>query len=314
MSGTIMSGPITSGTVRTVLGDIDPTRLGVTYVHEHLIIDSPIVAEQFPHIYLPSVDEAVAEVETCREAGVITMVDAMPYRGSYLDKLREVSFRTGLHVVASTGLHTEKYYPDDTPIESRRFSADVAAGCGVFKAATGPDGINPRAIQLFTAMAETHRETGVPIITHCEDGHGAMAQLELLVSLGVPLNRVAISHTDKVPDAAYHRDILQTGVNLEYDQALRQAGSAKTTPQLLAAMIEEGFLPQLMLGTDGARRSLWRTLGGSPGLAYLAAGFAEVLGAHGVAEDARRALFVENPARWLAPATNEPPPPLHPPR
>ena len=164
-----------------------PANLGVTYVHEHLIIDSPIVAELFPHIYLPSVEEAVAETETCREAGVTTMVDAMPYGGSYLDKLREVSFRTGMQVVASTGLHTEKYYPDDTPIESVRFSADVAAGCGVFKAATGPEGINPRALQLFTAMAETHLETGVPIITHCEDGHGALAQIELLTSLGCPI-------------------------------------------------------------------------------------------------------------------------------
>jgi phosphotriesterase-related protein len=293
-----------NGLVRTVLGDIDPGRLGLTYVHEHLIIDSPIVAEVFPHIYLPSVEEAVAEADTCREVGVATMVDAMPYGGDYLDKLREVSRRTGVQVVGSTGLHTEKYYPDDIPIESARFSADVAAGCGVFKAATGPDGVNPRALRLFTAMAETHRTTGVPIITHTEDGHGAVAQIELLTSLSVPLNRVVISHTDKAPDPSYHRDILQTGVNLEYDQALRQAAGQQTTPQLLASMIEEGFLAQLMLGTDGARRTLWRTLGGSPGLAYLAAGYTEVLRAHGIGQQELRALFVANPARWL-PLTTE---------
>ena len=300
-----MNGPSTINPVRTVLGDIDPGQLGVTYVHEHLIIDSPIVEERFPHIYLPSVDEAVAEAETCRAAGVATMVDAMPYGGNYLKKLSEVSRRTGLHVVASTGLHTEKYYPDDTPIESARFSADVAGGCGVFKAATGPEGINQRALQLFTAMAETHLETGVPIITHCEDGLGAMTQIELLTTLGVPLTRVVISHTDKVPDPAYHRDMLQTGVNLEYDQALRQATGKATTPRLLASMIEEGFLAQLMLGTDGARRSLWRTLGGSPGLAYLGTEFVEVLNANGVGREDIRTLFVANPARWLVLATAE---------
>ena len=307
-----MTGPIASGLVRTVLGDIDPGRLGLTYVHEHLIIDSPIVAEVFPHIYLPSVEEAVAEAETCREVGVAAMVDVMPYGGDYLDKLREVSRRTGIQVVGSTGLHTEKYYPDDIPIESARFSADVAAGCGVFKAATGPDGVNPRALRLFTAMAETHRNTGVPIITHTEDGHGAVAQIELLTSLGVSLNRVVISHTDKIPDPGYHRDILQTGVNLEYDQALRQAGGQQTTPQLLASMIEEGFLAQLMLGTDGARRTLWRTLGGSPGLAYLAAGYTEVLGAHGIGQQELHALFVVNPARWLPLATSSQPLPRPP--
>ena len=307
-----MTGPIISGMVRTVLGDIDPGQLGLTFVHEHLILDSPIVAEKFPHIYLPSVEEAVAETETCREVGVATMVDAMPYGGNYLDKLREVSRRTGMQVVASTGLHTEKYYPDDIPIESARFSADVAAGCGVFKAATGPEGVNPRALRLFTAMAETHLKTGVPIITHCEDGLGAMAQVELLASLGVPLHRVVISHTDKVPDPGYHRAILETGVNLEYDQALRQEGSEPTTPHLLASMIEEGFLPQLMLGTDGARRTLWRTLGGSPGLAYLAAGYPEVLKAHGIGQQELRTLFVANPARWLTLATTGGPPPRPP--
>ena len=308
----VLIGPVVSGNVRTVMGDINPSQLGVTYVHEHLIIDSQIVAELFPHIYLPSVDEAVAEAETCREAGVTTMVDAMPYGGNYLDKLRQVSRRTGLQVIASTGLHTEKYYPDDTPIESARFSADVVAGCGVFKAATGPDGINPRARRLFAAMAETHLETGVPIITHCEDGRGAVAQIELLTSLGVPLNRVVISHTDKVPDPVYHRDMLQTGVNLEYDQALRQAAGMQTTPQLLASMIEEGFLPQLMLGTDGARRSLWRTLGGSPGLAYLATEYRQVLEAAGVGQHELRAVFVANPARWLPLATTTTQPPRPP--
>lgn len=301
-----------SPTVRTVLGDIDPGQLGMTYVHEHLIIDSPIVAERFPEISLPSVEEAIAEAETCREAGVATMVDAMPYGGDYLSKLREVSRRTGLHIVASTGLHTEKYYPDDIPIDSARFSADIAEGCGVFKAATGQARINPRALRLFTAMAQTHLDTGVPIITHCEDGQGAMPQIELLTSLGVPLNRVVISHTDKVPDPVYHRDILQTGVNLEYDQALRQAAGPQTTPQLLASMIEEGFLPQLMLGTDGARRTLWRTLGGSPGLAYLAAGYKDVLADHGIGEQELQVLFVANPARWLPLATTMMQPPRQP--
>ena len=37
-------------TVRTVLGDIDPGDLGATYLHEHLIIDHPLVEDRFPHI------------------------------------------------------------------------------------------------------------------------------------------------------------------------------------------------------------------------------------------------------------------------
>jgi phosphotriesterase-related protein len=142
------------------------------------------------------------------------------------------------------------------------------------------------------------------MLTHCEEGRGAPAQLELLRDLGVPLNRVVLSHTDKVRDAGYHRELLQSGVNLEYDQALRQdPDEPRGTAWLIAEMVADGHAAQLMLGTDGARRSLWRSLGGSPGLAWLAAGFPAVLERHGVQAAARRRLFEDNPARVLALAT-----------
>jgi len=48
--------------IRTVLGDISPEKLGITYMHEHLIIESEIVKKDFEHIYLPSIEDAIAEV------------------------------------------------------------------------------------------------------------------------------------------------------------------------------------------------------------------------------------------------------------
>jgi phosphotriesterase-related protein len=65
-------------------------------------------------------------------------------------------------------------------------------------------------------------------------------------------------------------------------------------------MVADGHAGRLMLGTDGARRSLWHALGGFPGLAWLAAGFPAVLERHGVDAAVRRRLFVDNPARVLA--------------
>jgi predicted metal-dependent phosphotriesterase family hydrolase len=64
--------------VRTVLGDRAPEVAGLVYAHEHLIIDSPLIADRFPHIHLHDCDAAVAEVAACRTAGVALMVDAMP--------------------------------------------------------------------------------------------------------------------------------------------------------------------------------------------------------------------------------------------
>ena len=314
--------------VRTVLGDVDPSSLGVTYLHEHLIIDSELVAEHWPHIMLPDTASAINEVRGCVEAGVGTMVDAMPMAsGRGPARLAEISLATGLNIVMATGLHTEKYYArlpwvNDASVEQLVdwFVADIEVGAraddhlsgktqrtshraGVIKVATDHSGMNRRAERLFTAAAIAAAQTGVPILTHAEEGRGAMAQLEYLRDLKVPMGRVVVSHTDKVADPGYHASLLETGANLEFDQALRQhhdAGSG--TARLLLQHIEAGYGDQLMLGTDGARRSLWASHGGAPGLAWMAAGYRRTLSSAGIDEAMQHRLFVDNPGRFLASA------------
>ena len=311
--------------VRTVLGDIDPRDLGVTYAHEHLIVDSPLIVERWPHIHLPDVDAAVRELEPCAAAGVGAVVDAMPAAsGRDPVRLAQISRGSGVHVIACTGLHTSKYYEDllwtveESPdVLAGRFIADVVEGidrydylgpvvertqhrAGILKVAVLEDAPTDRDRRIFEAAAQAHLATRVPILTHCEDGTGAMEQIELFVRLGVQPARVVISHTDKIPDLSYHRDLLQTGVYLEYDQALRQGESAvEGTGRIVAAMVGEGFAGQVMLATDGARRSLWSVYGGL-GLAWLATRFVEILLGLGVGSDAIDEMFVTNPARFLA--------------
>ncbi len=315
-----------TGFVRTVLGDIDPADLGRVYAHEHLIIDTPLVEDRWPHIHLPSVDDAVAEAEACRLAGVGTMVDAMPAAsGRHVERLAEVSRRSGVHVVAATGLHTPKYYTgqawttEEPPAElARLFIADVEEGidrydymgpivrrtghrAGILKVATAQEGLTERDRRVFEAAALAHAATGVPILTHCEEGRGAHAHLDAFDRLGVPAERIVLSHTDKVDDPAYHRSLLERGAYLEYDQGVRTWDApGSPTVRLVVAMVEEGFGTRLMLATDGARRSLWSRHGGVPGLAWLAAEMPGHLMARGLTADAVERLFTENPARFLA--------------
>ena len=100
-----------------------------------------------------------------------------------------------------------------------------------------------------------------------------------MIDLGVDPGRVALSHTDKVDDPGYHRELLATGVNLVYDQCLRRPAA---TIGLLVAMLAAGHAGRLMLGTDGARRSMWSSLGGHPGLASLLTDFVPSLRGNGV--------------------------------
>ena len=301
--------------VRTVLGDIPADQLGVTYMHEHLIIDSPIVAKDFSHIHLPSESEAIAEVGLCKNAGVQTMVDCMPTgSGRSAVKLAAISKATGMNIVATAGLHTDRYYLPTDELETmdaehlaQVFVKDIEIGmegtefrAGQLKVVTAGAEIKDRDRRLFEAVAIAHQITGAPILSHCEHGIGALEQVELFKTLRIPLQKVTLSHTDKENDFGYHREILASGINVEYDQSLRQSEQdSPPSALLMKAMIDDGFIDQIMLGTDGARRSLWRSLGGAPGLAWLYTGWSQRLIKLGLTKEQLDKLFIHNPARTL---------------
>ena len=301
--------------IRTVLGDITPDQLGVTYLHEHLIIDSPIVAKEFSHIHLHDEADAIAEVNLCKSAGVTAMLDCMPL-GSGRDaaKLITISAATGVHIIAATGLHHDRYYQADDLLENSTaeklaelFLQDInfgmentSAKAGVIKVVTSGPKIKEREIRLFEAAAIAQRKSDLPILSHCEHGTGAMEQLDLFNKLNIPLSKVILSHTDKVEDYGYHKDILSSGVYVEYDQSLRQATDENpASAQLTAAMVSSGYINQIMLGTDGARRSLWSSLGGTPGLSWLYSGWTHRLIEQGLTSEDLKQILVTNPARAL---------------
>lgn len=303
--------------IRTVLGDVDSAEFGVCFAHEHLIIDGGVAKIINPEISLQSVDEAVAELSFCTAVGVAAMIDAMPAdAGRNVVKLAEISRRSGVHIVAATGLHHTRYYGDRHWGEllepaglAELFIADVNDGidahdlngpvvrrtehrAGVIKVAGSADGLTDRDARVFEGAAIAMQQTGAPLMTHCEGGTGGTEQLAALSGMGVPSNRVILSHTDKVNDLGYHRALLGAGAWVVYDQGIR---TPDDTAHLVRSMVESGFVGQLLLGTDGARRSLWQVLGGRPGLAALRTGIGEQL-AREIGPELMRQIWVDNPA------------------
>ena len=311
--------------VRTVLGDIDPSQLGVTYAHEHLIIDGGRPVQMVPDFDLGDVDAMATEVSAAARLGLRSVVDAMPCdAGRSAAKLAELSRRTGVHVIAPTGLHHDRYY-GPTHWSARitvdeladLFTLDVTDGidvydyagpvvrrtphrAGVIKIAGSEGGPSERDRRVFEAAAETHRRTGVPILTHCEGGTGALEQVRLLADQGVDLSRVVVSHVDKVVDRGYHRAILATGALAEYDQGFRWADRPNGTLELLAWMAEDGLTDQIVLGMDAARRRYYLVFGGAPGLGWLLGTFVPAMAAAGIDAATREALLIGNPARAFA--------------
>lgn len=108
--------------IRTVLGDIDPTRLGATNYHEHLFQVSPLL----PGDELD--DEALsgAEAEGLRDSGFAAMIDATPFGiGRDPEAVARISAATGLQIVATTGRHREAHYAPEHP--TRTWGVDALA-------------------------------------------------------------------------------------------------------------------------------------------------------------------------------------------
>lgn len=311
--------------VRTVLGDIDPSELGVTYAHEHLVIDGGRPVELVPEFDLGDIEKMAAEVREAAAAGLRSVVDAMPCdAGRNAEKLAELSRRTSIHIVAPTGLHHDRYYgpahwSHRLTIEQLAdlFVADITEGidandysgplvrrtahrAGVIKIAGSEGGPSARDRRIFEAAAEAHRRTGAPILTHCEAGTGGLEQVQLLAELGVALDHVALSHVDKVVDRGYHRDLLSSGAFAEYDGSFRWGDKPNGTVQLIAWMAEDGLDHRIVVGMDAARQSYYHAYGGQPGLVWLLDGFRVLLETAGVEVAVSERMFVANPARVFA--------------
>lgn len=311
--------------IRTVLGDIEPAQLGVTYAHEHLVILESRTTERSADMLLDSVDDAVRELAPAQALGLRAVVEGMPAdTGRDAGMLAEIARRTGLHLIAPTGIHHIRHYgprhwTERLPVDeiAGLFIGEIEVGidrydlgapvvhptphrAGVIKVAGSEGGPSPRDARIFEAAAIAQVRTGCPILTHCEHGTGGIEQVALLERHGARASGIALSHVDKVVDRGYQRELLATGATLEYDQSFRWGDGENGTLRLLGWAAEDGRLGQVVLGMDAARRGYWAVHGGTPGMAWLLGSFSDRMRGIGLTDADLHTLFVTAPARLYA--------------
>ena len=306
---------------RTVLGDIAPEGLGVIDAHEHIIIAGGRPGEMSADFVLADADKAVEELTQAKAKGLRTVVDAMPIGlGRDAEALADVSRRSGVHVIAPTGIHTPAWYDDLH--WSNRLSAEPMAGlmvadvvdgidrldyggpivertdvrAGVVKIGGTADFPTERDATVFEAAAITQQQTGVPILTHTQGGQRGVEQARFLADHGADLAHVLLSHVDKVVDREYHREIAATGARVEFDQGFRWKDGPNGTLRILEWLVEDGLTDHITLGLDAARQGYWEAYGGSPGIAWFVDGLKTLMTERGIGEDIQQALYVDNPA------------------
>ncbi|HJZ39596.1 MAG TPA: hypothetical protein VJ203_04465 [Bacteroidales bacterium] len=310
--------------VRTVLGDIHPDKMGLTYSHEHVVIEEGFTTLANPAFILNDTVRISEELREFYQLGGRTLVDTMPAAcGRNILKQAEVSRSTGVNIIVPTGIHLEIYYPpnhwryhlsvDDI---TELFIKDITEGvdefdynspvvkrtghkAGIIKLATGDEEITGHQRKIFEAVVNAHLETGAPILTHTNGGKLALEQVGLFQKLGADLNHVVISHVDKQKDMAFHKDLMQTGVYAEYDSHFRW----KTMDDNWTITLLENLLPyyadRIVIGMDMAKNTYWKSYGGKPGLVYLLTEFRQELEAKGIGRYFEK-LFFTNPQRLFA--------------
>jgi phosphotriesterase-related protein len=306
---------------RSVLGDKNISEMGLTYSHEHIIIEESYITTSHPEFLLNDVKKISEELKGFYSVGGRTVIDTMPSNcGRNVLKLAKVSGNSRVNIIVPTGIHLEEYYPENhwryeysEEQLTDLFIADIEEGvdrfdysrpyidrtshrAGLIKLATGDGPITPHQEKIFNAVVNAHLATGAPILTHTNFGRQALEQALLFKSLGARLDHVVLSHIDRAKDLDYNKKVLDTGVKVEYDSTFRwKKEDANWTLYLL-----EHLLPlypnQITMGMDMAKNTYWKSFGGSPGLNYLIETIPGFLKSKGMYEYYEN-LFFENPKK-----------------
>jgi len=308
--------------LQTVAGLVLVDEVRLADGHAHAWISPPEGVAPEDRIQLDDVTAIQAELRDFQAAGGTTLIDCQPGEcGRDATMLVRIARQTGLHITATTGFHQQKYYPPQhwlwsvsAAAAAAYFVEELTVGMretgGTVRATTikvGYDGVIDGQRQvLMEAAAEAARRTGAAILFHTERGNNVEALLPFFADRGVPANQLYLCHVDKRPDGGLHRELAQAGVLLGYDTFLRP----KYDPDqgawaLIRALVADGLSDHIAIGMDLAIASMWRRIGGGPGMPALPEQIVPRLRTEGIPEAVIIQLAGRNVAWYLVRRTEK---------
>ena len=261
--------------VNTVCGPLGPEKLGRTLVHEHIVGGYPgwecdALARPYNREKIAAL--CVKVVGQVRQYGVNTIVDATPIDlGRDAEILRIVSEQLGINVICSTGMYTEELGKwSYLKMRSRSKIGDMATElydtyikeltqgigstgikAGVIKVATGLNSISECEMASLKAAARAQKETGVPIITHTEDGTMGPEQLDVLLGEGVDPRKVMCGHMCCNSSFEYHLEVLKRGTFIALDRfGVEIIMPDEVRKALLIGLVGLGYTERVMISHD----------------------------------------------------------------
>ena len=311
--------------VQTVLGPIPVEQLGISLMHEHLVIGwpgwvfDPLV--RFDRMRVTSM--LIERLQELKALGVSTFVDPCPIElGRNPELAAQVAEATGMNIICATGLYTNRlgipvYFRQRSVDEiAEIFMRELAEGigssgirAGLIKCASGLNEITRHEEKCLRAAGRAHKATGAPILTHTESATMGNEQLNILASEGVDFGRVIIGHSCGTANLEYHLSLLDRGVFLGFDRfGLEAVFPDRLRIASLAGLLAIGHAKQIVLSHDYVGCFLGRSMFRTPesqrgiekwGYTHLFKNILPKLRAIGVSEAQIQTMMVDNPCRFF---------------
>ena len=317
---------IRSRRIPTVTGEVEPSELGVTLPHEHVIHQACLHSGKPDNLCI-EVALVARELIAFRKSGGSTICDVTPLGlGRDPAALQEVSRQSGVQIVSGLGLYQTETWPkplrtmseqelaDALVREAHGAESDVRAGIiGEVASHNEPEQPDWRAYRLtddearlFRAVAQVQRRTGLPVSTHASLGRPGVQQLRTLVEAGADPQHVVIGHCDAQmsedieTDFEYYTTLLNEGAWIAFDLF----GWDELMPdseqyRRVAALVQEGQAKRILISTDTCRLSHLHHYGGR-GFDFLFTSVLPGLRAQGVSQEDLHQMTVANPCRMLS--------------
>ena len=312
----LLAVPTDEKTTITVRGSIRPNQMGLTFAHEHVLVDFVGASQVSPDRY--NADEAFKKIlpylEEVKRLGGQSFIECTPnYLGRDVRLLQRLAKASGLHILTNTGLYGARqgiFLPEYVANET----AEQLAERWIDEYRNGIDGtgIRPGFIKigvndgplpdydrkLVRAAAQTHRQTGLTIAAHTGDAAAAMEELAIVKETGISPSAFIWVHAQG-KGHANHVKVARAGAWVEID-GISQDNYADHAQQV-KALRDEGLLSQVLVSCDAG----WYRVGEAEGGKYrshavLLTQFVPELQKLGLSDDEVDQLLVTNPAKAFA--------------
>jgi phosphotriesterase-related protein len=254
------------GIIMTVNGPVVTNRMGVSLIHEHILVDfigADSISEQ-RWIKSEVVKVVLPYLKEIKFLGCQTFVECTPaYLGRDPVLLKILSDSTGLNIITNTGYYgarNNKYLPSYALSETadqiaKRWIKEWEEGIdgtkikpGFIKIGVDNDNLSETHKKLVIAAARTHIKTGLTIVSHTGSSVPAFEQLELLEKEGVAPEAFIWAHAQSEKNYNKHVIAAQKGAWISLD------GMNDTNIEEYAKMIrnlkEHNLLGRTLLSHD----------------------------------------------------------------